>query len=535
MSEDARRRPDGRQPDGRGGSGAPRSGSGRSGGAPGSGGTPRSGGAPRSAAPASGRPPGWRPRRTSGDPARGVAFDVLRQVDASDAYANLVLPGLLRERGLDGRDAAFATELTYGTLRGRGRYDAVLERCTRGRPLAELDPPVLDVLRLGTHQLLAMRVPSHAAVSETVSLTRDRIGTGASAFVNAVLRAVAAKEPEAWLTEIADAADPAGTDEVARLSVLESHPAWITRALRGALLGMGRPASELADLLRADNANPDVTLVARPGLVTPAELAAEARSLGAEPVPGRWAPTALVLPGGDPGSLPAVRHARAGVQDEGSQLVALALAAAPVLPDGADPADGRWLDLCAGPGGKAALLGALAAERGATLVANEVAPHRARLVRQSVAALPRDVVDVRTGDGREIGETEPGRYDRVLVDAPCTGLGALRRRPEARWRRQPGDLAALGTLQRALLAAAVDATRSGGVVAYVTCSPHPAETTLVVQDVLRRRDDVELLDAVAVLQEVAREEVPGLSGPMVQLWPHLHGTDAMFLALLRKR
>ncbi|MEE6272235.1 transcription antitermination factor NusB [Georgenia sp. MJ206] len=568
---------------GRSSSGRPMTPRGERGGRPAGSGRPRteqaSGERPAGGAPSSGgasgsaRPPGWRPRRAGGDPARGAAFDVLREVATSDAYANLVLPGVLRERGLSGRDAAFATELTYGTLRMRGRYDAVLERCTRGRPLAELDAPVLDVLRLGAHQLLGMRVPSHAAVSETVTLARDRIGSGPSAFVNAVLRAVSAKDPDAWLTEIADEADVDGSDEIARLSVLESHPAWITRALRGALLGMERPASELADLLRADNANPDVTLVARPGLVDLESLGDSARTTlpaGGSAAPGRWAPTALVLPGGDPGALPAVRDGRAGVQDEGSQLVALALAAAPVVPgrdgeagaqdahaaDGAgtsgdepsgaarDPradtgvvqtaGDVRWLDLCAGPGGKSALLGALAVGRGASLVANEVAPHRARLVRQSVAALPRDVVDVRTGDGRGLGDAEPGVYDRVLVDAPCTGLGALRRRPEARWRRQPADLAALGTLQRELLTSAIEATRPGGVVAYVTCSPHPAETTLVVKDVLRRRDDVELLDAVPVIQEVSLTEVPGLVGPMVQLWPHLHGTDAMFLALLRK-
>ncbi|MBO0900344.1 rRNA small subunit methyltransferase B [Cellulomonas sp. zg-ZUI222] len=467
-------------------------------------------------------------RTRQGDAARGAAYDTLRAVADSDAYANLVLPPLLRERRIAGRDAAFATELAYGTLRLRGRYDAVLEQAS-SRPLAQVDPPVLDVLRMGAHQLLGMRVPPHAAVSETVGLARERVGAGAAQFVNAVLRRVAEQPLDVWLTRVADAADPTGDDVVARLAAVESHPAWVVRALRESLVGSGRSADELAALLEADNASPRVTLVARPGLVTPAGLAEQV-----DAVPAGLAPTALVLTGGDPGAVPAVRDGLAGVQDEGSQLVTLAFAAAPV-----EGRDERWLDLCAGPGGKAALLGALAAERGARLVANEVQPHRARLVEQALRAVPHDAVEeVRTGDGRTVGELEPGSYDRVLLDAPCTGLGALRRRPESRWRRTPADLATLGALQRALLASALAAVRPGGVVAYVTCSPHLAETQLVVLDGLRAAaragTPAEVVDAAPVLAGVAPawEPVPGRTD--VQLWPHVHGTDAMHLTLLRR-
>ena len=210
------------------------------------------------------------------------------------------------------------------------------------------------------------------------------------------------------------------------------------------------------------------------------------------------------------------------MQDEGSQLVALALTRADV--DGPDT--GRWLDLCAGPGGKAALLGGIAALDGASVDAVEVAEHRAELVRQVVVGLP---VTVHTADGRE-APLPPDAYDRVLLDAPCTGLGALRRRPEARWRRRPEDVAGLAKLQRELLAAALRHVRPGGVVAYVTCSPHLSETVGVVTGVVRRAD-VELVDARPLLPGV-----PQLGeGPTVQLWPHRHGTDAMFLALLQRR
>lgn len=477
-----------------------------------------------------GRPTGPR-RREAADEARTAAADTLEAVATSDAYANLALPKMLRERGLTGRDAAFATELVYGTLRLRGRYDAILARCTNGRPLDQLDPPVLDLLRMGAHQILGMRVPSHAAVSQTVNLVRARVGTGASGFANAVLRAVGRQDLDTWLAQLREEIP----DDGAYLAAVESHPAWVVRALRSSLRAADRPAEELGELLRADNAPPAVTLVARPGLVSPEELAEQVtRTLGERGTPGSWAPTALRLAGGDPASLPAVRDALAGVQDEGSQLVALALAAAEVLPGPDGEQESRWLDLCAGPGGKSALLGAIAAEREVHLLANEVAPHRARLVRQSTAAL-RESVDVRTGDGREIGEAEPGVYDRVLVDAPCTGLGALRRRPESRWRRQPSDLPGLTSLQRELLDSALEAVRPGGVVAYVTCSPHLAETSAVVEDVLRGREGITRLDARAALSEATGTEMPHLGeGPDVQLWPHLHGTDAMFLSLLRK-
>ncbi|MGX1575185.1 transcription antitermination factor NusB [Cellulosimicrobium funkei] len=471
-------------------------------------------------------------RRKGTDPARAVAYDVLRQVDGSDAYANLVLPPLLRERGIRGRDAGFATELAYGTLRLRGRYDAILAHCL-DRPLDRLDPPVLDVLRLGTHQLLAMRVPQHAAVSETVGLARERTGAGSAQLVNAVLRRVARTPLDDWLTTLADDAP----DPLAALAATQSHPVWIARALRDALAGNGRPVDELDALLAADNDAPRVTLVARPGLADPHELA----DGDGRVTPARWAPTALTLDGGDPAAFGAVRDGRAGVQDEGSQLVALALAAAPLTgpQPGSTGDDARWLDLCAGPGGKAALLAALAAERGARLVANEVQPHRARLVEKALAAVPADAVEaVRTGDGRAVGKDEPGAYDRVLLDAPCTGLGALRRRPESRWRRTPADLATLTGLQRELLDSALDAVRPGGVVGYVTCSPHLAETQVVVADVLRRRDDVEVLDAPDVVRDVVRPEVRDTvelgDRQDVQLWPHVHGTDAMHLTLLRR-
>ncbi|MBZ5741142.1 RsmB/NOP family class I SAM-dependent RNA methyltransferase [Nocardioides mangrovi] len=441
------------------------------------------------------------------DPARFVAFEVLKAVRVDGAYTNLVLPGLLRQHGLSGRDAAFATELAAGTIRRRGTYDAILAACI-DRPLSKVEAKVLDALRLGTHQLLAMRVPVHAAISTTVDLVRDRVGAGAAGFANAVLRRVSEHPLTEWIGRVAPDPRVAPTRFAA---TAYSHPRWVVDELREAV-----GAAELYDLLAADNVSPSVTLVARPGRSTRDELPG---------TPTRFSPYGVVMEGGDPGGIPAVAEGRAGVQDEGSQLVAIAAAAAPI-----EGRDQHWLDLCAGPGGKAALLAALAAERGARIVGSERQVHRAGLVRRALAGSP-GVAGVVAADGT----APPYRYavfDRVLVDAPCTGLGALRRRPEARWRRKPEDVVELVRLQRQLVGAALDLTRPGGVVVYATCSPLLAETSEVVTAVLERRRDVTLGDATALLPDV-----PDCAGPLdgtVQLWPHRHGTDAMFIAVLRK-
>ncbi|WFN94628.1 RsmB/NOP family class I SAM-dependent RNA methyltransferase [Gordonia sp. LUNF6] len=447
------------------------------------------------------------------DPARIVARDVLRAVRERDAYANLLLPRLLRERRITGRDAALATELTYGSARSLGLLDAVIAAAA-GRPVDEIDGSLLDVLRLGTYQLLRTRIGSHAAVSTSVDIARSENGMGPSGFVNAVLRKVSQRDEQLWIDELAPSMMD---DRIGNLSFTYAHPRWIGEIFHRAL---GGSTGELQAALAADDERPIVHLVARPGQITAEELALI--SGGDE---GRYSPYCVYLPeGGDPGELDAVREGFAGVQDEGSQLVAVALARADVGDDG-----GRWLDLCAGPGGKAALLGSLAEVSGAHLDAVEISAHRAELIEKVVDSLP---VTVHVADGRSSG-LEPG-FDRILVDAPCSGLGSLRRRPEARWRRRPEDLPELVTLQRELLAEALHLVKPGGVVVYSTCSPHPAETVEVVDTVLTEVAGVSRLDArPLVAGDVFDPESLG-DGPYVQLWPHRHDTDAMFLAALRK-
>jgi len=466
------------------------------------------GGTHRRAGPPRGRT--GPPRPPEPDPSRLAALELLTAVRVRDAYANLALPSILRRHRLRDREAALATELGYGTLRARGLLDAVIEACT-DRPLIRVEPALLDALRLGAYQLLRTRIPAHAAVDTTVELVRGDAGTRAAGFVNAILRKVGERDEQAWVERLAP---PADEDPVGHAAMAHAHPRWIAQAFADAL----RAPEELDAALAADDARPAVHLLARPGEITAEELALVT---GGAVAP--YSPYGVHLePGtGDIGELDVVNEGLALVQDEGSQLVALALTQVELSGDNT----GRWLDLCAGPGGKTALLGGIAALEGAAVDAVEVSTHRADLVRRATDGLP---VTVHTADGRE-APLPDAAYDRVLVDAPCTGLGALRRRPEARWRRQPEDVSGLTKLQRELLTAALRHVRPGGVVAYVTCSPHLAETLGVVTGVLRKHPKVEQLDA--------RQYAPGVpdlgEGPSVQLWPHRHGTDAMFLTLLR--
>ena len=442
---------------------------------------------------------------SSGPSARRVAFDVLRQVSGEDAYANLALAKRLARAGLETRDAAFVTELVAGTCRLRGTYDAIIE-CASGRGLKTMQPAVVDLLRLLAHQALGMAVPARAAVAATVGLARDTVGQRVTGLVNAVGRRIAAHDLQEWVELLS-----VGLDETGRLAVTTHHPRWIVEALERVL-----PENEVAQALEVDNLAPRPTLVVRPGLAEVEELTPA--------VPTVYSPFGAVLAGA-PGDLAAVREGRAGVQDEGSQLVCLALTRV-------EAPNGPWLDLCAGPGGKSALLAGLARQRGEHLVANEVAAHRAELVEQALAVYPPGTASIICSDGRDLEPVrQHGPFARIMVDAPCSGLGALRRRPEARWRRTPADLAELVSLQRALLETATGLLVSGGVVAYVTCSPHADETAAIVEAVLAGNPDLEPLEAPATLPEV-----PGAArGGYVQLWPHRHGTDAMFLALLRHR
>ena len=436
------------------------------------------------------------------DPVRLLVYDILKEVNRSDGYSNLLLPQALTTSNFEQRDKGFATELLYGTLRMQGRHDYIAAQVS-DRPWSEVDSGIVDVVRLGAHQLFEMRVPSHAAVSATVELARKVLGESKASFVNALLRKMSAQSLDQWLAPANLISDP-----VERLSIIYSHPEWIVSAYFDLL----RDFTEVESLLSANNLAATPTIVWWPGRSSAEELI----SLGAQPT--KYSDYGMKIDGA-PSTLEAVRHRRAGVQDEGSQLVAQIFAKVVSNQD-------NWLDLCAGPGGKAALLSSLAKESGKKFTANEISAPRAKLVEQVIGG-----ARLLVGDGRDIA-TLGEKYGAILADVPCTGLGALRRRPEVRWRRTVADLRELTQLQRELSDAAISVLEDGGFFGYATCSPHLAETSIAVSDVLRKHPELELVDLQPYLPVDLNSAMRDKS---LSLWTHRHETDAMFLAVFRKK
>ena len=434
------------------------------------------------------------------DAARLLAFDLLTEVNRNEGYSNLLLPQALNASKLDERDRALVTELLYGTIRMQGKHDWVLSQIS-DRPWSEVDPGIIDICRLGVHQIHEMRIPDHAAVAATVEVARKRIGESKASFVNALLRSVTRKSIEDWFAPLESIIDP-----VEKLSIRYSHPEWIVSAYFDLLKNW----DEVESALKINNEAATPTLVSWPGLSTQQDLI----NIGGEPTEfssfgAHWK--------GNPGALDLIKARKIGVQDEGSQLVAEVFAKA---------AGGKsWLDMCAGPGGKAALLSSMARGRDIEFTANEISEARADLVRQVVHGSR-----VLVSDGRTISSSGE-KFDAILIDAPCTGLGALRRRPEVRWRRTLQDLRELTQLQRELVESAVKALNPGGFLGYATCSPHLAETSIQVSDIKKKYSELEQVQVDEFLP--GNLEDASRDGAM-SLWTHRHGTDAMYLALFRK-
>lgn len=543
---------------------------------------------------------GRKPRKPKGPKKdlspRSIAWKSLIHIHRDQAFSNLLVPQELSSISpdeLSGRDRAAVTDMVYGTLRWQGFLDAVIADVS-SRPLKRIEIPVLDAARLGVYQLLFLGSPDYAAVSQTVGLLRwgGRSDARAAGFVNALLRKVAARSRQEWEAVLTSRIPKADSD--ARLALRYSHPDWVVRELRRSWEaasyegraddgeagqdkdGKGseskdrrREDDQLTALLSADNEPADVTLCARPCLISREELIAQLEGISAgragsdgQTGPGRivweetsFSPYGLRVKGVNPHDIPAIRQGLAGVEDEGSQLAALALADADKAagPQADLPVDlttsrqaERWLDMCAGPGGKTALLASCALSRSrsgrpTTLLANEPTHHRADLVRDNLraftsmapvsSAAPSVIEGVEEKDGRQLGALYPQAFDRILVDAPCSGLGALRRRPESRWRKKPEEIASLSLLQGQLLDSAYEALAPGGYLAYVTCSPVLEETRLVVDAFLGRHRDLIRLDARQAFP--SGTPLPAVPGD-VQLFGQIHGTDQMFISLMRK-
>ena len=423
-----------------------------------------------------------------------VALDALLRID-DGAYAHIIVPAMLASTRLDDRDRAFVTELVYGTVRARRRLDDLLTRVVK-RPLKRLDPPVLAALRLGAYQLVH-DVPAHAAVGETVTAVAMR-SPRARGFVNANLRSLTRLGPP-WPEPTSDA-------------VALSYPDWLVERLtrelgaapaRAALVAMNEPAS--------------LTLRPNPRRVTADELARELRAADVDVERGVLVPDALVVRGtGDPARLPAVHDGRATPQDQGSQAIVAALAP--------EPGD-RVADLAAAPGGKATAIGERVGDTGA-VVALDIDAGRVRMIAGAADRLGLEWVRPVVGDARAL-PLRAGSFDRVLLDAPCSGIGVLRRRPDARWQLTAEAIPQLAALQQDLLAAAAPLVRPGGTLVYSVC-------TLTTEETLG-------LDewAATHLPEFAALAPPGTPwearGRGALLLPQTAGTDGMYVLVLRRR
>ena len=426
---------------------------------------------------------------------RETAFAALVRVE-DGAYSNVVLPPMLRDSALDPRDRAFATELVYGTLRQRRALDYLLS-LSADRPLRELDTPTRVALRLGAYQL-TRNVPAHAAVSETVAIAPRR----ARGYVNAVLRAVARVGPN-WPWP--------GGESVAALAVRLSYPDWIVEGLIAQYgLADARASLEVA------NEPPPVALRVNPERATVQAVAGELRAAGVEVTRGTLADGAVLARGvGDPARLPAVAEGRATPQDEASQAVV----------DILDPRPGDTVvDAAAAPGGKSTAIAERVGRHG-RIAACDVHAGRIRLVASARDRLRLDRVLPVVADGRAL-PLRPACADRVLVDAPCSGLGVLRRRAELRWRIRTGDLPRLVQLQRDLLRDAAPVVREGGVVVYSVCTLTEDETTGV--DAWAERE----------LPQLVADPPPGAPwrarGRGAVLLPHDAGTDGMYVLRLHR-
>ncbi|MEK4064489.1 MULTISPECIES: 16S rRNA (cytosine(967)-C(5))-methyltransferase RsmB [Paenibacillus] len=450
--------------------------------------------------------------KSSADSAREVALDVLVRVEQQGAYSNLLLNSSLQKSGLSREDTGLVTELVYGSISRMLTLDYVLgDFVTKG--IAKLQPWVRNLLRLSLYQIMYLdRIPSHAAVNEAVNIAKKRGHQGISGMVNGVLRSVLRAGDLPVLKE--------GLSGEERISILHSHPLWMVRRW-AAEYGMETAEAMCA----ANNEPPSVSVRVNTTMISRDNLLAQMQQAGMEASVSRVSPYGIVVKGG--GNLALTSWYSDGyisIQDESSMLVAEAV----------DPKPGmNVLDCCAAPGGKSAHMAELMKDEG-SIYANDLHEHKAKLIADQALRLGLESITTGSRDALELEDTlEPESFDRILLDAPCSGLGVIRRKPDLKWRKQPEDVASVAVLQGELLQSVARLLKPGGVLVYSTCTTEQAENSGIVADFLKNNPGFAPVTFSSPVWE-RLEETAVAAGEGIQLLPQHFGSDGFYIARLER-
>lgn len=444
--------------------------------------------------------------------AREIALEILYSVETKESYSNLELNFILEKHSPSREERGLATELVYGVLRRRNTLDWIIRQFAE-RSIDKMTPWIRNILRLSIYQLLFLeRIPVSAACNEGVELAKKKGHLGVSKFVNGVLRNIA--------RNIDNLPWPEEKDLVNYISIKYSHPHWMVEKW---LERLGK--EETIKLCQANNQNPPLTVRVNTLKASREELVESLTAEGVKSELSNLIPDAVKIQGVS--SLKRLATYQAGlfqVQDESSMLVGYAL----------DPQPGEAiLDVCSAPGGKTTHLAQLMKDKG-KIIANDFYQHKVKLVEESAKRLGIKIIESKVSDARNIQDFFEEKMDRVLVDAPCSGLGVLRRKPDARWRKSPQDISGLIDIQLAILQSASQCVKPGGILVYSTCSIEPEENTEIIKSFLKKNPKFKMGNLVDFLPPMFKSERLEESG-YLQIYPHDYQTDGFFLSRLERK
>lgn len=445
--------------------------------------------------------------------ARDTALQVLTAVEQEGAYSNLLLNGALQKSGLSLADAGLATELVYGTISRQNTIDYFLEQFV-AKGMAKLQPWVRNLLRLSFYQLYYLdRIPPHAAVNEAVNIAKKRGHQGISGMVNGVLRNVLRKKEELQI--------PKGLSPTVRIALEHSHPEWLVAKW---IEQFGEDVAE--EICKANNEPPSVSVRANTSQISRDKLIQSMKEQGIEAIPSFVSEDGIiVMSGGNMALTSWYKQGLLSIQDESSMLVG----------ESVDPQAGMSvLDCCAAPGGKSCHIAEKLAGSG-SVIANDVHPHKAKLIEDQARRLGLNNVRTLSGDALKLGEQYPPEsFDRILLDAPCSGLGVIRRKPDLKWTKSPHDIREISAIQSELLDAVCGLLKPGGLLVYSTCTIEKSENVEMVEQFLERHPEFvaasEVPDSWKELSEASTREPIGL-----QILPQDYHSDGFYIARLVKR